>query len=52
MKTYTIEGVTTITRTYAIEAESEDEAIERAQDNPCDYDDEEINEEWFFVEEQ
>jgi hypothetical protein len=50
MKTYQVIAKTTITHTYTIEAESEEEVIERAQDNSCDYDDEEIDEEWFVEE--
>lgn len=50
MKTYTVVSETIITRTYTIEAESEERAIEIVQDNPNDYDDEDLNENWNAIE--
>jgi len=46
MKLYHVQGVVTITRTFTVEAESEEQAIEIAQENSNDYDDEEIEEDW------
>lgn len=46
MKTYTVFGETTITRTYTVEANSEEEAIELAQENPNNYDGEDEFENW------
>ena len=43
---YRVFGETTITRIYVVEAGSEEEAIELAQDNQDDYDDEEMYENW------
>lgn len=42
---YEVTIKTTITRTYTIDAGTEQDAIERATENPNDYDNEDINEE-------
>lgn len=42
---YEVTIKTTITRTYTIDADTEQDAIERATENPSDYDNEDINEE-------
>ena len=42
---YEVTIKTTITRTYTIDADTEQDAIERATENPNDYDNEDINEE-------
>ena len=44
-KTYEVTIKTTITRTYTIDADTEQGAIEQATENPNDYDNEDINEE-------
>ena len=44
-KTYEVTIKTTITRTYTIDADTEQGAIEQATENPNDYDSEDINEE-------
>ena len=44
-KTYEVTIKTTITRTYTIDSETEQGAIEQATENPNDYDNEDINEE-------
>jgi hypothetical protein len=51
MKLYEVQGVVTITRTFMVEAESEEQAIEIAQENPNDYDDEKVEEDWSAEEE-
>ena len=42
---YEVTIKTTITRTYNIDADTEQDAIEKAVENPNDYDDEDIKEE-------
>ena len=49
MKTYVVTLITTITRTYTIEAESKEKAIETAQAQVNDYDDETLEEEFDAV---
>ena len=44
-KTYEVTIKTTITRTYTIDADTEQGAIEQATENPNNYDNEDINEE-------
>lgn len=46
MKKYTVVRETTITQTYIVEAESEEQAIEIAQEDESDFVDEEIDEDW------
>ncbi len=43
---YRVFGKTTITYTYIVEAESEEEAIELVQDGHYGYDDKYIDENW------
>ena len=43
---YRVFGETTITRTYIVEAESKEQAIEIAQEDGSDFVDENIDENW------